>query len=329
MGKEALEKIARRVRLWQILHPRCVRVIAVSSCVILSILGFVVSVQVIFNRSIASHITSISPNGRKVAFVWEKQWYLPTVEGEVYKRHLNTVWCDCDNPRKKKSVKAETIGKEYMGSGRVPVDMKFSPDSKTIGLITPNYLSVIDVESEELVRLSAPGDAVTSFQWLDDEVIGYATVSRANQKHSVTFWSQCIHSTHEDRWEIARDSIPHEMGYWEDDATWRRGEFCEECWSPSGWHVIFANQHGGELKLVDTEAGSITPVFKGCFCMDTSEISGPIAWKNDESQVFCLGVIQGDLDNHAAFLIDTKNGHLIDCSRDCTFQENDDGFTPR
>ena len=256
---------------------------------------------------------SFSPDNSKIAFIWSDEWYMPVVDSPILKREISLCWCNVADVDSVKSIKVYSASGRFYGPD--PMDFKFSPDSSHLAIFTPNYLSVINLKSKKLWRLSNAGEKVTSFQWLDNAQIGYCVHAIAEEdksRYERTFWRQKIANAHKTRSRIYSASIVEP-----DISTWP-----QEYWSPKGRYVIFLRnpyRTNSRFQLLDAGTGTTKLTFgqpKSVTITFGIEGDSGISWKLDGSEAFCIAGIVGKGDNQQAFLIHTDTGQIFDFSQD-------------
>ena len=179
----------------------CIRACLLAIILVASAAVFLVctSATAFFRSSVPGEIY-FSPDSSRIAFFWLEQWSIPM--GDIYRRKAYVYWCNTNDTDTRESIELDTIGKEYSGYVSIPTDLKFSPDSRHMVLLTPNHLSLINLDIQKLSRLCSTNETVTSFQWLDNEIVGYATLSRSKDKCTLTFWKQNINDSPDKREQI-------------------------------------------------------------------------------------------------------------------------------
>jgi hypothetical protein len=265
-----------------------------------------------------------SPDSSKIAFIWSEnfdKFALMLVDTPILRRDIFVYWCNVTDIGTKKSVKVDTFGEEYSGYSRVPLDLKFSPDARYLAVFTANYLSLIDLKSKKLSRLSNDKEMVTSFQWLDKDQIGYCvrTIGEdANLPYERIFWQQNITNEPKSRSKIYQESEEKSpiLLYWP-----------LEHWSPKGRYVVFLCKPYRDdscFRLLDVKEGTVKLSFGKPNSYPVCNFCTGFSWKSDESEVFCLAGIVGEGDNQQAYLIHTNTCQVFDCSKDVlqTFGDN-------
>ncbi|MFZ5867825.1 MAG: TolB family protein [Thermodesulfobacteriota bacterium] len=231
---------------------------------------------------------SLSPDSTLAAYLCARQWDLPlppecpTIRSRIWVR-----WCTLERPQDYRDVEIGVFGKDWGGwfvTSRI--HYAFSPDSRHLAAASPRDLRVIDCATGTWRTLTGPAEVVTSFIWLDDSELAYAScqIGTDEQRKSNThFWRQGIdQSSHERRLIFAEDSgsCPQKgLG----TIGWPR-----ERWSPDGAYVIYMAQgFQGDLKLLDVASRAAAVIaprdhnFEG------------IAWKSDSSEAVCVGSKRG------------------------------------
>lgn len=116
---------------------------------------------------------NFSSNEKKVGFVRENIWHIPWMEAPIEKREVHFCWRDVAVEGSMRSVKVDSAGDEYEDYVSLPMSFLFSPDSKYAAVASIYNFSLVNLNTGELSRISRPREAVTSFQWLNNDEIGY------------------------------------------------------------------------------------------------------------------------------------------------------------
>jgi len=231
---------------------------------------------------------SLSSDSTLAAYLCARQWDLPlppecpTVRSKVWVR-----WCALDRPQDYQEVEIGDYGKDWGGwfvTNRI--HYAFSPDGVRLAVASPRDLRVIHCATGTWRTLTGPDEVVTSFIWLDNEQLAYAScqIGTDKQRKSNTyFYRQRIdQSSHERRLIFAEDagSFP-EKGL---GAT----EWPRERWSPNGVYVLYRTEgFRGDLKLLDVVAKTATVIAPRDYNFEG------IAWKSDSSEAVCVGSKHG------------------------------------
>ena len=254
-----------------------------------------------------------SPDSSKIAFMWSENFYkfaIIPVDTPLLKKEIYVYLCNTTKHQERRSVKVDTLGQEKVYD---PLDIRFSPDSRYLAVFTSSRLSIIDSETNKLWRL-AEGQEVTSFQWLGNSQIGYCVHQLAQDDNSHferVFWKQNVTDRLEKRSLIYKE--PPEKN---EDPSYK----LHESWSPQGQYVIFltnALQENSLFNLLNIREGKILLSFgkPESFAIDNLQCNG-VCWKGDDSKVFFAAGIVGKSENAQAYLIDTENSRILECSKD-------------
>jgi len=264
-----------------------------------------------------------SPDSSKIAFMWSENFYkfaLIPIDTPLLKKEIYVYLCNTTKHHELRSFKVDTLeqGKVYDS-----LDIRFSPDSSYLAVFTSSRLSIIDSETNKLWRL-AEGQEVTSFQWLGNSQIGYCVHQPAQDDSShfeKVFWKQNVTDRLETRSLIYKES-PEKN----EDSSYK----LHESWSPQGRYVIFLTNHlqkNSLFNLLNIRQGKILLSFgkpESFAAMNNLQGDGiginwegnGISWKGNDTEVFCAAGIVGKSQNAQAYLIDTENGRILDCSKD-------------
>ncbi len=259
---------------------------------------------------------SFSPDGEKIALLFEK-YVSPYFE----ERKIEIHWCRAANPEQFEKVKIDDIGEEYKGYVTVPTDFRFSPDSQHVAVFTPYHLSVVNLNTKKLVRLNREKERVTSFQWLNKDEIGLVVHEIISDEQATkTFWRQNISKGPGTRKKIFQDVSKPELRH----GIRPFNDYPQEFWSPKGKYVIYIYPDFDCLKILDVSQGTVKKFGSTGSYLDQFPFNG-VAWKSDESGVFCVGGTRGKSQNNWAYLVQTSDGKVIDYSRESqkTFGEYD------
>ncbi|MHC4664629.1 MAG: hypothetical protein ACYS9T_01565 [Planctomycetota bacterium] len=261
-----------------------------------------------------SHVT-IAQNSSTVAFFLNEDKYGPiAIAGpKIRKRVMDIGWCNISKPHDIKRIGIDTLGKEFGGWGGEPApkSIKFSPDSRKIGVLTPNTLSIVNLKTNKLQLSIDTQRKLSTYQWLSDKEIGYVTheapapadlyaiegLGYDSDSVSRSSWRQKIDSKersliHKDRGEFMRAT--HEFG-----GTFPLREQ-SEYWSPNGKYAIYISDY--QFKLLDIQKKKVQVIGKG--------FESRVCWKSDSSAAFCTSE-----DNKVAFLVGPEAGKVRDYSK--------------
>lgn len=249
-----------------------------------------------------------SPDGDTVAFIWEDSWEMRLLHVGTPLRSLHLRWCDASDPRSQRSVRLDSLGWKFSHSS-VPVELRFSPDSRHVAAWTAHFLTVVDLSSGRQWRLARFGERVTSFAWLSDHEVGYVTHTnlrgRFGRIADRTFWRQNIHKKLDARIRIFRETGA---------AVGARPtvyDYPIEHWSPKGRYVIFTSSRFGRFHLLNV-ADRTERVLGGT----DAYLPGDVSWTPDGSKVFCIIHIYTRSPNGSigAFLAEAATGKTLDCT---------------
>lgn len=266
-----------------------------------------------------------SPDSSKIAFMWSENFYkfaLIPIDTPLLKKEIYVYLCNTTKHQERRSFKVDTLeqGKVYDS-----LDIRFSLDSSYLAVFTSSRLSIIDSETNKLWRL-AEGQEVTSFQWLGNSQIGYCVHQPAQDDSSHferVFWKQNVTDRLETRSLIYKESSE------------KNSYNLHESWSPQGRYVIFLtnpHQKNSLFNLLSIRQRKILLSFgkpESFAAMHNLQGDGiginwegnGISWKGDDTEVFCTAGIVGTSivgkgPNAQAYLIDTENSRILDCSKD-------------
>ena len=302
-------QLMNRVMIIPIVKGKCY----MCAYLLATIFIFSNSATAFFKNSVPGQIY-FSPDSSKIAFLWFEQWFIPFGNNDIYKRYVHVYWCNTTDTENHKSVKVDTIGKEYAGYVSIPTDLTFSPDSRHLVIFTPNHLSLIDLDTKKLSRLCKSEESVTSFQWLGNEMLGYATFSPSEDKSSLTFWKQNINDNQDNRERIYCEEVEKEYVPLETPQI----AFPMEYWSSKGKYVLFFTNFftvNSKLKLLNVDKRSVLAFGRPRSYIEIF-LGRSVSWKPDESSVFCVGGIVAKGDTNWAYLVETETGNIIDCSKE-------------
>jgi len=265
-----------------------------------------------------SHVTTAEDSSTIAFFLNEdKHALIEYVEPIIKKRIISIGWCDISKPHEIKRIRIDTLGKEFIGWGGEPApkSIKFSPDSRKIGVLTPNKLSIVNLKSNELQLSIDTRRQVSTFQWLSDTEIGYVTheppipsdsyaietiknLGYDSDSLSRSFWRKRINS--KERSLIYKDSgeFIRTFDYGGKFPLREQSEY----WSPNGNYVIYRLY--SQFKLLDVNNKKTQVLGRAI----GSELG--VCWKSDSSAAFCTSN-----DNHVAFLVVPESGETQDYSK--------------
>lgn len=263
-----------------------------------------------------------SPDSFKIAFMWSENFYkfaLIPIDTPLLKKEIYVYLCNTTKHQKRRSFKVDTL---EQGNLYDALDIRFSPDSRYLAVFTSSHLSIVDSETNKLWRL-AEGQGVTSFQWLGNSQIGYCVFQSAQDDSSHferVFWEQNITNKSEKRSLIYKESPVKYKEY---------HGVLHESWSPQGKYVIFltnSHQRDSLFNLLNISEGKVLLTFgkpESFSAMRNLQGDGVginwegngISWKGDDTGVFCVAGIVGKSENAQAYLIDTENSQILDCSK--------------
>lgn len=267
---------------------------------------------------------SFSPDGKIIALLYEK--YLTPIDMSLRDREIEIHWCSILSPGELQKVKVDTIGDEYARYISIPLDFRFSPDSQKVAVFTPYHLSVINLSTKYLVRINREKERITSFQWLDNNEIGFVVFeTKGGNESTKTFWRQNIATEPVSRQQIFQDSTKSTLIY-DNDPFYH---YPQEFWSTKGRYVIYIYPNYDYLKLLDTTLGNMKTFGSNGSYLESTPFNS-VAWRLDESAVFCLGGTQGKRDNDWAYLVQTSDGKVIECTSNSqkTFGEYEPDLEP-
>ena len=174
--------------------------------------------------------------------------------------------------------------------GMLPI-IKFSPDSRHLGVLTRGVLSCIDLETSRLWSLAPSDERVTTFSWIGSDEIAYV-----GQPNNRVFFRHKIDDPPGERKIIHKGAGPAIQEY----------SFPNEYWSPRGRFVIYKQPDRGFV-LLEVHTGVVRS-------FDAPPAAAmQAAWKHDGSAVLCASYDK----NHspkAAVLIDLRTGESLDLS---------------
>ncbi len=257
---------------------------------------------------------TISKNSTTIAFFLneDKHALIEIVEPRINKRIISIGWCNISKPDDIKRIRIDTLGKEFSGWGGEPApkDIKFSPDSQKIAVLTPNKISIVNLKTNKPQLSIDTRRQISTFQWLSDTEIGYVehetptssdyyeidAIGYDSASVSRSFWQQKINS--EDKKLIYKDSGEcfREFDFGGRFPTREQSEY----WSPNGEYVIYVSNF--QFRLLDVKSKKVRFIKRG-----RSETIA--CWKSDSSTAFCTSD-----DNHVAFFVIPKTGETKDYS---------------
>lgn len=185
----------------------------------------------------------------------------------------------------------------------------FSPDGRHVAVVTPDGVTVADLDSAEHWRLTPGDEQVTSLAWLSAGEVAYAAhTNRRGTDDAVsdrTFWRQRIAEPASARTRIYQEAGVR-AGLDEEDGVWPL-----EAWSPGGRYVVF-HDRGKAMALLDAATGTTRT-----FGRAGVYIPRRVSWKPDGSAAACLSVAL-DRSHTEALLLDPLGDEPRDFSWEYT-----------
>ena len=264
-----------------------------------------------------------SPDGALLAYVWVERLELPvSIEVPKVSQRVYVRWCGIERTKDQNSVEIDSFGPERIGyTIESFLQLKFSPDSQHLAVLSPHFLTVVDLKSGEHWRLTGQAETVTSLAWLGNVDVAYAAHSNIGGEYKQiadrTFWRQNIHASQD-----KRVLVYAEKGLDTGISTWVGGWAPLENWSPGGRFVIFMSPSTrGRFQLLDIKGGTSTEFGQ------SKAFSQGVSWKPDESAAVCVSQVVGMRKPYEALLISPGTGETYDFSRE--FVELFGEFPPR
>lgn len=248
----------------------------------------------------------ISPDGRWVAYLWSESAYIPM--GPEPARVWQTVYV-CWAP----TTNLETISRRKLGDWGPDkaghqllhqAHLVFSPDGSKLAAVAPSALWVGTLAEGTWTKLRLTGEVVSSLRWLDEEWVGYVTLSdRKEGPIERTFWKQRVGQPGEQRVEIHRDGEMQNLTFTIGSGS---GEWPQEFWSPDGRYVFFADAS-------DKDAACLMTVSTGEIRKLPREFNlVGVSWSRDSTRVAWLtATTEGEMH---MFLQDVQKPDAVDLS---------------
>jgi hypothetical protein len=243
-----------------------------------------------------------SPDGKLLVhftFTWSALWGTPVESDEM----ASISWRKVDKPQVVRSASIERIapGRQQRPPSE-KVHAVIAPDSAHVAVISPNYLTVVDLRTGQSSRVTPHGERVTSVAWLNASEVVYAAHTQPRGKEPKS-WTRTIYRQRIDQPWKKRIEV-----YREFDVVTGADDFIRwglESWSPDGRWVIFASPYfDGLFDLLDVETGRRRPLSKA------DGLSNSVAWRSDSSAALCVG---GSWPMEAV-LVPTDGGPIVDLS---------------
>jgi len=169
--------------------------------------------------------------------------------------------------------------------------IKFSSDSRHLGILTRGILSCIDLKTARMWVVAPPDERVTTFAWIGPDEMGYV----GSPKNRV-FFRHNINNPPEARRVILKNAGPTVQG----------ASFPFEYWSPRG-RFVFYKKHSRAFALLEVDTRAVRS-------FDTPPAVGmQVAWRSDESAALCVSYNE-DHSPTAAMLIGLRTGETVDVS---------------
>lgn len=244
------------------------------------------------SRMIDESMMEFSPDGTEVGYITWVTYALLYPEAPTRMEEVYFCWRDVKGERGFISVKIYSDRDEckdgISGSGIVRSHFFFSPDSKYACVATVHQLFLVELASGKVSQISYSDERVTSFRWLNSEEIRYVS--------SGFCWQQKIDKEQKSRKKLC--SI-------ESDGS--------EFWSPKGQYVVYLNvtkSSGYSLDVLNVSSDEVIASIE----QPDEVCSLTVAWKQDESEVFCIVRFYGMASR--AYLAKLSSGQVIDRSNE-------------
>lgn len=254
---------------------------------------------------------TFSPDGTCVSHLEEDRLEEPWVDGKIWLRTIRLCWCRASDPARESSAAIAVLGAEFGGYVELPnLEVKWSPDSSRIGVLTPHKLVIVDIDSGRKAEIR--DGRIMGFAWTPDDEVAYcARRTRGTAQRRVICRRSLVsdHST-----EVV--AFPEYPGRnLEMDFSWRT------YWAPSGEYVIFLEPSPvGQYQCVNLSDGTHS-AFGQADLADQF-----VAWAPDSGHAFCVSRKIGPEDHYEATLLEPATGKGLDCTS--KFQEVLSGSEP-
>lgn len=235
-----------------------------------------------------------SPDGKQICYIVEDSIEESFVDGKPLWFSLSLHWCSTSEPAKTSSVHIDAVGIEY-GYSTLFDEIKWSPNSSRIAVMTPNRLIVVDPNAGRKYEIH--DGSIRSFAWQPDGQLVYSTRRTKGKNRRRVICRENV-DTRQSTDIVAFPELPGEGGR-------RRDQ-----WAPSGRFVIFMEpQVGGQYHCVDVTNGTVRSFGQ------TDAYDKGVAWTPDSSRAFCLSNKVGFDDIFEAFVFEPETGKIVDCTR--------------
>ncbi|MHC4983605.1 MAG: TolB family protein [Planctomycetota bacterium] len=249
---------------------------------------------------------TFSPDGKHVCYIREDRIEEMVVDGKIWWRSIILHWCSTSDPATESSTQIDTLGAKYRGYINVGTEVKWSPNSTRIGVLTQHKLVVVETNSGKKRELR--DGTIKSFAWLSDGEVAYCTRRFKRNMQTRVICRENLDTQQKTEVFAFPERRADRSIYWED-------------WSPSGRFLILMEPDvGGQYHCVDVSNGT-TRSFGQTDAYDVG-----VAWAPDSSRVFCVSNKVGPGYSYEALLLDPATGTTVDCTDG--FQDTFAGHAP-